>query len=272
MAPAPQLWGWGTVHQTERDLAELAVASGERTLAGAGLDPAAVDALLLCCTRFPGGPETHGDFVAGIMAGLGLPGAAVFGLTLNRCVNALAAIHLATALATSGCYRNILVVTTDKISGDEPRLEQFALFSDGAASCLVSATVPAGPAYEVVGTASAQRNADLGWTNEVSSDLTRQVNDALLKPSGLALEQVEALLHANLVIPLLTMKERQAGFSPRQLNTGLAARVGHCFAADPLIALAEREAAAAVRDGAYYMLATSVPGARYGVLLRASGQ
>jgi 3-oxoacyl-[acyl-carrier-protein] synthase-3 len=54
------LWGWGSVWRTGRSVAELAVASGRATLAAAAIDPVAVDAVVLCCTRFPGGPDTHG--------------------------------------------------------------------------------------------------------------------------------------------------------------------------------------------------------------------
>jgi 3-oxoacyl-[acyl-carrier-protein] synthase-3 len=44
--------------------------------------------------------------------------------------------------------------------------------------------------------------------------------------------------------------------------------VGHCFAADPLINLVDRDAQGELRDGAHYLLAASVPGSRIGVLLR----
>jgi 3-oxoacyl-[acyl-carrier-protein] synthase-3 len=265
----PDLWGWGTVRRTERTVADLAVESGRSTLAAAGVDPAGVDALVLCCTRFPGGPDTHGRFVAEITAGLGMPAAAFTGVTLNRCTNLLAGIDLATALVASRRHRSVLVVTTDRVAGERDRQEQFALFSDGAASCLVSAGAHGTPAYEVLGCASAQANADLDWSHEISSDLSRVVNDELAKAGGPAIGEVTGLLHANLFLPLIGMKERQAGFTAAQLDTGNTARVGHCFAADPLINLADRAGRGDVGDGDTYLLAVSVPGVRYGALLRA---
>jgi 3-oxoacyl-[acyl-carrier-protein] synthase-3 len=270
MAAQPALWGWGSVRRTRRAVADLAVDSGQATLRAAGVDPVGVDALVLCCTRFPGGPETHGRFVAGIMAGLGMPSAAFTGITLNRCTNLLAGIDLAAALVASGRHGNVLVVTTDAVADESDRFEQFALFSDGAASCLVAAEPYGAPAYEVLGCASTQANGDLDRTNEISSDLSRTVNAALLKVGDLALDDIAGLMHANLFVPVVTMKELQAGFAPDQLDTRNVARLGHCFAADPLINLADRAARGRVADGEAYLLAVSVPGVRYGVLLRAS--
>lgn len=270
MASQPRLWGWGTVRRTERSLTDLAVDSGRASLLAAGVDPVGVDALVLCSTRFPGGPDTHGQFVADVMAGLGMPTAAFTGVTLNRCTNLLAGIDLASALVAAGRHRSVLVVTTDAVADESERFEQFALFSDGAASCLVAAERHGAPAYELLGCASAQANADLDWSHEISSDLSREVNDALLKPDGSALADIAGLLHANLFLPLVGMKERQAGFAATQLDTRNVARVGHCFAADPLINLADREADGRVADGERYVLAVSVPGVRHGVLLRAT--
>jgi 3-oxoacyl-[acyl-carrier-protein] synthase-3 len=270
MADLPDLWGWGYVRRTGRDVAELAVVAGRATVDAAGLGPGDVDALVVCCTRFAGGPETHGALVSEVMAGLGLPAAACLGLTLNRCTNLLAGIDVATALVAAGRYRRVLVVTADKAVDEPSRLEQFALFSDGAAACLVADAAHGRPGFEVLSCASVQDNKQLDWSHEISSDLARLVNDALLRPVGMAAGDVAALLHANLFLPVLVMKERQAGFTGEQLDTRNVARLGHCFAADPLINLADRVAAGRVTAGAVYLLAVSVPGVRHGVLLRAT--
>lgn len=271
MAMNPRLWGWGTVRRTSRSLADLAVESGRATLEAAGADPAAVDELIVCSTEFPGNAHTHGTFVEQLTSGLGLPDAAFTGLTLNRCANLLAAIDIASALVTAGRRRTILVITTDKARDEGDRAENFALFSDGAASCLISGQSYGSPAYEVTACACAQRNNDLDWSHEISSDLARAVNEELLKPQGLALAELDGLMPANIFTPLLMAKERQAGFSPAQVDTGNIARIGHCFAADPLINLVDRAVAGQVRNGGRYLLAVSLPGVRYGVLLRACG-
>jgi 3-oxoacyl-[acyl-carrier-protein] synthase-3 len=212
MAPNAALWGWGRYRATTADLEDLAVAAGQASLRAAGLDPAGVDALVLCSTRVPGPAEGHGRFAGRVLTGIGLGDIPFYGQNLNRCVNLLAGLDVARAFVTSGRYRAVLVITTDKAAAGTDRLSSYALFSDGAAACLVTAA-PApgdGPRYELLGCASAQDTATLEWTSEISSDLARAVSDALLRPAGLKPGDLAALLHANIYKPLVLMKERQA--------------------------------------------------------------
>lgn len=262
-----QLWGWGTIRRTARDLEDLAVDSGLATLRAAGVQPSEVDALMVCSTLIPGPSEGHGTFVERVLTGIGLGDIPFYGQTLNRCVNLLAALDTAAAFVAAGRYRRILVVTTDKVMDEYARMSSFALFSDGAASALVSAE-PAADAYQLLACASAQEAASLEWSHEISSDLARQVNDSLLSPLGMKPGDVAGLLHANIFKPLVAMKERQAGFTPDQLYLDNITRVAHCFAADPLINLADRAALGQITEGGHYVLASSVPGSRIGVLIR----
>jgi 3-oxoacyl-[acyl-carrier-protein] synthase III len=272
MPAQPAVWGWGDVRRTELSVAELAVRAGRASLAAAGVHPDQVGAVLLCCTRFEGGPEIHGGFVAEVMSGLGLPTAACTGITLNRCAGLLAAIDLATGWVAARRHRTVLVITADRVAAEEDRFEQFALFSDGSAACLVADVRYGGGTYEILGCASAQRNADLDWSHEISPELSRQVNAELAKVTGVPAAEVAGLLPANLFLPLIGMKERQAGFTAAQLDTTNVTRFGHCFAADPLINLADRADRGGIAGGAAYLLAVSVPGARHGVLLRAPSE
>jgi 3-oxoacyl-[acyl-carrier-protein] synthase-3 len=274
MVPNAKLWGWGSVCRTERELEDLAVETGAATLKAAGVEPSSVDALVLCSTRFPGGPQTHGEFVARIMTGIGLDRATFLGITLNRCTNLLVAIDTAHALVAAGRHRRVLVITTDRIEDEADRMEGFALFSDGAASCLVVSASEdldrpdRGSGYAIVSTASAQDPAALDWSHEISADLAREANTRLLEPVGLTTGDVDGLMHANLFLPIVGMKERQAGFRADQLHTANITRFGHCFAADPLINLVDQETAGRVEDAGHYVLAVSVPGSRVAVLLR----
>ncbi len=267
MPPDARLWGWGGICRTERTLEELAIESGSATLSAAGIDPSTIDALMLCSTRIPGPSEGHGRFVENVLDGIGLGDIAFYGQTLNRCVNLLASIDVANAFVASGRYRRILVITTDRVTDEAERMTNFALFSDGAASCVVSADEQ-GDGYRLVACATAQQTKSLEWSNELSSDLSRVVNRRLLDPLGMKLDDVSGLMHANIFKPLVVMKERQAGFSADQIFIDNIARIGHSFAADPLINLVDRAALGHVRDDHFYMLASSVPGSRIGVLLR----
>ena len=268
MAPNAQLWGWGGIRTTQRDLADLAADAGSATLRAAGLHPSSIGALLLCSNRIPGLAEDHGTFVANVLTGIGLGDIPAYGVNLNRCVNLLAGLDVARALVTSGRHDQVLVITTDRVADGAARMSQFALFSDGAASCVVAAQAGEVASYELLGCATAQDTATLDWTSQISSDLAREVNHRLLAAPGLKLGDIAALMHANLYLPLIVMKERQAGFSTEQLYTGNIARIGHCFAADPLINLVDRAELGHVDRGRYCLLAASVPGSRIGALLR----
>jgi 3-oxoacyl-[acyl-carrier-protein] synthase III len=263
--PRPEFWGWGNVRRTERGVASMAVESGSATLRTAAVDPASLDALLLCSTSFPEGTGNHGLFVQSVLSGLGLNDVDFFGITLNSCANLLAGIQVADAMVASRRYRRVLVVTSDRVTDETARMEKFALFSDGAASCLVTAD-PGG--FEVVSCAAAHNVPELDWSNEISSNLARRVNERLLKSAGVNLEDVAGLMHTNIFKPIIVLKEMQAGFGAEQLCTDNVARVGHCFAADPLINLVDRTISGEVQDGRHYLLASSVPGLRIGVLLR----
>jgi 3-oxoacyl-[acyl-carrier-protein] synthase III len=269
--PKPDFWGWGMIRRTTSGVEAMAVATGSATLRSAGLDPSAIDALVLCSTQIPTDTRDHGHFVQTVMTGLGLTGADFVGVTLGRCVNLLSALQVTEAMVAAGRYRRVLVITTDRAE-ETARMEKFALFSDGAASCVLAAegafTGNGDPVFEIVSCAAAHRVAELGWNNEINADLSREVNERLLKPLGMEAQDVAGLMHANIFRPIVTLKEMQAGFTPAQLYTANIPRIGHCFAADPLINLADRQAAGHLHAGGHYLLAASVPGSRIGVLLR----
>ncbi|MFB9462694.1 3-oxoacyl-ACP synthase [Streptomyces cinereospinus] len=268
MMPDPSVWGWGFVHRTRRSVAELAIDGGRATLLAAGSDGSDVDAFVLCSTRFPGSAMTHGAFLSRVMTALGLAGAAFYGVTLNRCANLLAALRLAEALVTAGTHRRVLVVTADRVQEEAERITDFALFSDGAAGCLVTAEPPAGTAYRILGGATAQDPARLDWSEEISADLSRRANDTLLSPLGMTTADVAQLFATNLYRPVTLVKERQAGFTTGQIFAANIERVAHCFAADPLVNLVDRAAAGGLGDGGHAVLAASVPGSRTAVLIR----
>ncbi|HEU5470219.1 MAG TPA: hypothetical protein VFV67_06170 [Actinophytocola sp.] len=268
MLPKPDLWGWGTVRRTERSIEELAIETGSATLRAAGLDPVSVDAVVLCSTGFPVGTRIHGSFAQTVLTGIGTDDADYLGVGINRCTNLLAGLQVADALVRAGRHRRVLVVTTDRVTDEAMRMEKFALFSDGAASCLVVDDPGPAGGFELLACAAANRVRELDWSNEISVELARRVNDQLLKPFGLTLDQVSGLMHANIFTPVVLLKEMQAGCTPAQLYTDNITRVGHCFAADPLINLVDRTAAGHVLAGRHYLLAASVPGSRIGVLLR----
>ncbi|GAB3651930.1 beta-ketoacyl-[acyl-carrier-protein] synthase family protein [Glycomyces tarimensis] len=267
MAPLPELWGWGRVRRTERDTAELAVDSGRATLDRAGVAPDDVDDLYLCSTAFPTSLDAQTTLTARVLRGLGLRRAAVTGVSLARCANLLLAVRAASAAADSGQTRTALVITADRIQHEPHRIENFALFSDGAASCLVTPD-ERGDGFRIAAAAAAQDLAVAEPAGQLSAELAVEVNERLRRATGVGPGDIARVLHNNLYPPLVSLKEAQAGFAPEQLHLANITRFGHCFAADPLINLADLAEAGELRDGAPYLLASSVPGMRAAVLLR----
>lgn len=265
----PQVWGWGAFFRTERSVADLAADSARRTLDAAAVAPATVDGLIACTTAFPRDVESHAPYLGRLLTAAGLPAVSfAAGVTLNRCNNMLAALTMATALVRSGTLRTVLVVTADRVREEADRLESFALFSDGAASCVVADRPLGTPSFAVLDCAAEQNTAALVETEQIDSRLAAKVTARLCATAGVVPCEIAALLTANLVRPLLNMKERQAGMAVEQLRTANIERVGHCFAADPVLNLVDLVAARDTTVGAHYLLAASVPGARHGVLLR----
>lgn len=263
LLPKPALWGWGSIRRTERPVTELMIETGRQTLERAGVQPGQLDGLVLCTTSITEPAEQHGQFFAEVLTGLGLGDVGCYGLSLNRCTNLLAGIDLATALVAGGRYRRVLVITADRVPDETERMVSYALFSDGAASCLIGSE-PAGESFAVLGCANAQDAGSMAATAEISSELARTVNGRLLEPQGMKLDDICAVMHLNIFLPLVVVKERQADYTAEQIYTGNITRVGHCFAADPLINLLDRQ----THPGHHYLLVASVPGSRFGVLLR----
>jgi 3-oxoacyl-[acyl-carrier-protein] synthase-3 len=212
--------------------------------------------------------DDHGSFMANVLTGIGLGDIPFYGQSLNRCVNLLAGLDMANAFVTGGRYRRVLVITADAVAAGAASMSQFALYSDAAASCLVTTDPGAAGSYEILGCATAQDTTMMAATSQISSDLARAVNDRLLGPPGLKTSDIAALLHLNLFKPLIMMKERQSGFRPDQLYLDNIEPLGHCFAADPLINLSDRAALGHFGEDHYCLLAASVPGSRVGVLLK----
>ncbi|MCH7230948.1 hypothetical protein L0U85_08810 [Glycomyces sp. L485] len=266
MAPVPELWGWGQIRRTERDTAELAIESGRATIDRAGIDPDDIDDLYLCSTAFPTSLDAQTVLAARVLRGLGLRRAALTGVSLARCANLMLAMRAACAAVDSGQARTALVVTADRIEHGAHRIENFALFSDGAASCLVTAD-ERGDGFRFVAAAAAQDLAATDPGGQISADLAVQVNEHLHRATGVVPGDIARVLHNNLYLPLVSLKEAQAGFAPDQLHLDNITRFGHCFAADPLINLADLAEAGELRDGEPYLLASSVPGMRAALLL-----
>lgn len=256
-------WGWGRFFRSERSRAELAVASASRTLAMAGCTGADMDAVILCAAEIPASVDWQARYCRTVLEALGLDRAFVIGVTLGRCNTLLSAVYLADRLVASQAYGSILVAASDRIVDEEERFQQFALFSDGAASCIVTS----GPGeLAVLATASVLDPSALDAGERFGGRLGRSATDAITRQSGVAPDKISVVLPANLFTPIVRINEGQAGFRPDQLYLRNIAERGHCFSADPLVNLVDLQGASGTRPGGYVLLTSSVPGSRVSIL------
>ncbi|GAA4551957.1 hypothetical protein [Amycolatopsis samaneae] len=259
------VWGWGRFFVSGRDRAELAVAAARRTLAMTGCTGGDVDAVVLGAAEFPADVDSHARYCRTVLEALKLGNAFVLGVTLGRCTTLLSAVHLAERLVASGTYDNVLVVVADRVEDEEKRFQQFAIFSDSAASCLVTSR-PGDLA--IVATASALDPAALDAAGRFSGQLGRAAAEAITRRSGVRPEEIAAVLPPNLFTPIVRMSEGQAGFRPGQLFLANIANRGHCFSADPIVNLVDRQRADGLRPGDHLLLTSGVPGARVSILVQ----
>jgi 3-oxoacyl-[acyl-carrier-protein] synthase III len=262
-----RLWGWGSFWKSERPAVELSLEAARRTLKVSGISPEDIDALILCATEFPAGIAAHAAYCGRFVRDLGLrEDLFLVGVTLNRCTTLLSALSLAHGLVKGGQRRAILVISGDRISSECDRFQKFALFSDGASSCIVAAGDLDG--YAILGTASAVDARSMDPDGEISAKLACRVNERLLSQVRIAQADIKVALHNNLFLPIVKMKEHQAGFVSRQLFLENINAKGHCFGSDPLINLADYAAKGLTKRRDHLMLVSSVPGVRFGVLLQ----
>ncbi|HEV7368385.1 hypothetical protein [Arenibaculum sp.] len=258
------LWGWGSYRATRRTVVELWLDAAGQSLSAFARE--SVDAVILCGARFPTDVDGHAELVGRFLEAVGLPHAIPYGVTLNRCATLVAGLGLAEALVGSGHHRAALVVAGDAVSSPDERLRPFAVFSDGAASCIVASGLP-GP-FELLATAGACDAAAMTVGGQISADLTRRVNAALAARTGIDAAAVRRLAHNNVFKPIVVMKEQMGGFRRDQLFLENIARAGHVFACDPLVNLADLAGSGAVGPGDAVAMGSSVSGARFGALLR----
>lgn len=259
------VWGWGRFFRSDRSRAGLALASARRTLAAAGSAGDDIDAVILCATEFPADVDYHARYGRTVLGELGLGHAFMIGVTLGRCNTMLSAVHLADRLVASQAYHSVLVVASDLVSDEEQRFQHFALFSDAAASCLVTSR-PGDLA--IVATASALDPSALDTTSRFSGKLGRAAVDAITRQSGVAPDKISRVLSPNVFIPIVRMSEGQSGFRPGQLFLENVANRGHCYSADPLVNLVDLQSANGTRPGEYVLLTSSVPGSCVRVLAK----
>lgn len=263
----PELMGFGQYRESSTDIFTLAIQSAQQSLARAGSSGADVDLVLFCSTNFSlidgdGRERTHR-----LCKGLGLTRAFPMGITLNNCTSFLSAIKMAEALVRGGSHRNVLVVTSDKVYDESQRCIHYGIFSDSAASCLVSGVLTHG--FELLATAYRADCALIADGGLDDGELYARVQDNLLTAGSCRLADVAKTFTSNIFTPIVRAKEMRLGYADEQLYLNNVAQKAHCFAADALINLTDYCATDGCADGATYTLSADADGLRVSLLVRA---
>ncbi|MEJ8820529.1 hypothetical protein WKW80_00585 [Variovorax humicola] len=263
----PALWGWGQYRRATSLVLDLQLAAARGALANAGLDPLEIDGVLFCHAISPVHERDATASACRFLVELGLDNAFPITLGFNGCAAMLSGVTTADGLLRSGRFRNLLVVAGDVHPEAEARFLRYAIFSDAACACVMSANSASG--YELIGSAMAADNKTMSADATFSSELAMQTNQALLGMGQLQAPGVARVFCNNVFLPITMLKETEGGFEPDQIYTGNVNRIAHCYSADALINLCDYAAAGAVEPGDYFVAASDSPGLRASLLLRA---
>ncbi|MEU4311714.1 3-oxoacyl-ACP synthase [Nocardia sp. NPDC024068] len=260
---------------------DLALPAARGALARAGLEPGALDAMILVQGRVP--QYLLASEATRLQHLLGAGRAFVTGVGELGCVSVSAALRLAAALLRGDprC-RNVLVVTAARTPTRARYRSPMTILGDGAAAVLLTGAA-ADSRYELIDIAvrSDGRYADLfridyrdvpsaRWVEECADESTYSfrlavdsskrfaaLNAELLAHNGLLTEDVAATLMQNLSAGAFAFWAESLGRPIHPACAGNLARYGHLGPVDVLINL--DDAAATLPPGAPALLLNSSP-------------
>ena len=230
------LWGWGFYRRTRRTRAELASASAADSLASAGVPSSAIDALLVCCGDGLNYYQQN-RFVGEFSAQLGLRCEFVTWVGGAGCASLFSAAKIAQAFVLGNTFRQVLVVSVDKVDDDNARFQRYGIFSDSACSFIVRSAGPVD--FHVAGLGVSSSPVALRSSNHDIAEKYQLIYSVFERLSADVSFPFEgsAFLGSNVFLPIQELE-----FSVMPVNGLIAyrnntARYGHCSSADPFINL-----------------------------------
>jgi len=230
---------------SETGIEKLVGNSLKKTIQNSEIDPVKINAILVCSESFGLNPSRTTQFAA-VFTELGLGNTPVYGLTLGGCVGFISAIEFARALLGNNGLENIAIITVDACASPESRLAPYnvSLFSDAAASCLVSQAIDR-PSIEIVG---------IGQFTDLEVSTFHPVEQAPLvgmryfegmrKAKNIAIADADVGAdEVKLILPTLTRLDfmdaifTRLGFLSQNIFTETLSSFSHCFGSDPIISL-----------------------------------
>lgn len=231
--------------RSDVDIVELALSSIRKTLneVNAKKRELNIDALIFSSNSFS--KYSTIDIVARIAKESALSKSETFFVTTGDCCNFQNALALAVSLIAGGTYRDILLVTADRVA-DACEGQPLAIYgggvnSDASASCLVTTGVGE---FRILGAPCIVRHPRVLDTNSESTRLSITLG-ALRKivrgvvPQGNCVSQINQVLPNTYTKHAAELVELATAVPGSKVFTDNVARTGHCFAADNLINLAD---------------------------------
>jgi 3-oxoacyl-[acyl-carrier-protein] synthase III len=224
-------------------LQDQAVRCCKATLRRAQLTPADIDAVVIGYAEHRWFDDLQERLGGDILRGLGMPNTHVVGVTLGGCTNYTSLLRMARSLVISEGYRHVLVVETNKCHADgHDRLvmPDASVFSDGAASCVVTrerpefllrslaqVTTPVPPNWLIGGRASV--------AHRVAS--SRFVFERALRQAGVVRDDIKQFFFPNHGTHMQGVYVARLGIPVARLHTDNLYWIAHPWSADTIINL-----------------------------------
>lgn len=252
--------GCSTFNQLGEPLEQLLADSMGKSLARARISAGEIDHIFFA-TSDGHLDRIDDDWAPAILSQLGMNQALPMLVSLQKCASSLAAVELARLRLEADGGGHAMVVAFDVIGDAESeRIKPFALFGDGAASCIVSAAAPLEFALRACRTAT---DFD-GLRGQDSFDSRRRAAQAAcggaLSAAGIGPDEIAGCFSTNLFKPIALLNASLCGIGPTRLLTPTASRRAHCGNADWMVNLAAHQSAGQVAPGAHYLAQAYAPG------------
>jgi 3-oxoacyl-[acyl-carrier-protein] synthase III len=238
MPDIKELWGWQSYRKSGKRSVDLAYETAAGTLASSGIAAADVDALFVCSCDGLNYYAQNG-FLSELSARLGLGNNFSSWIGGAGCVSLFSAIRLAACLVGSGAFRNVLVVSVDRVANETSRFQRYGVLSDGACSLLVTAAAQA--SYAIAGVKVMTSPASLangGIDFEQKCELIDTVFAELRACADFDTNDA-AVFGTNVFVPVQELELSVMPVDSLQAYQKNVLRYGHCYASDPLINLVD---------------------------------
>lgn len=268
----PKLLNYRYFHQSMLDASESIERAIGKALAASGIPRDKVDMLILTSADLVFLAEDR-QFMPTLLERTGLVNALPLATTAQECAGLLYALDMGWQFVASGRMSNVLVVSYDKASSEDRRVQPFGIVSDAAVAALVSAEQALGLSVRRFAVRS---NLDgMGGKDDFAcrKALVTGATGDLLDPEGVTLKDIGKVFTTNFFSPLTNFNASCLGLRAPQLYVEQAPELGHCLGADPLLNLAMylRDHPDG-REGKLHMLQAYAPGFLAAMLIEQVGE